>query len=156
VTWQERVSGYQAAMREAGLDVPQGYVMAGNYMAESGVAAVQALWSGPQRPDAIIAANAKVVRGVLDELVTRGCRIPEDVAVSAIDDPFPQSKFGPRLTVVEQPGYEMGKKAVELLLTRLPPSSSDEPAREIVFASVLRPGTTCGELEGAAVATDRR
>src|SRR4029453_8649646 len=48
VTWQERVSGYQAAMREAGLDVPQGYVMAGNYMAESGVAAVQALWSGPQ------------------------------------------------------------------------------------------------------------
>ena len=72
-------------------------------------------------------------------------RIPV-LAVGAIDDPFPESKFGPRLTVVEQPGYEMGKKAVDLLLSRLPPISSHEPAREIVFDSVLRPGTTCGEL----------
>ena len=66
VTWQERVSGYRTAMREAGLDVPEGYVLAGNYMAESGVAAVHVLWSGPEPPDAIIAANAKVVHGVLD------------------------------------------------------------------------------------------
>src|SRR3954468_18727400 len=66
-TWQERVSGYRTAMRDAGLDVPEGYILAGNYMAESGVAAVRALWSGAGQPDAIIAANAKVVRGVLDE-----------------------------------------------------------------------------------------
>ena len=120
-------------------------------MPESGVAAVRSLWNDPVRPDAIIAANAKVVRGVLDELVTLGCRIPEDVAVSAIDHPFPESKFGPRLTVVEQPGYEMGKKAVELLLSRLPPCSCDEPAREIVFDSALRPGTTCGESTAAVL-----
>jgi LacI family transcriptional regulator len=101
--------------------------------------------AGPERPDAIIAANAKVVRGVLDELINHGCRIPEDVAVSAIDDPFPDSKFWPRLTVVEQPGYEMGKVAVELLLSRLPPISSVAPPHEIVFDSVLRPGVTCGE-----------
>jgi DNA-binding LacI/PurR family transcriptional regulator len=137
-------------MCDAGLDVPEEYVLAGNYMPESGVAAVQALWRDAQRPDAIIAANAKVARGVLDELVNLGCRIPEDVAVSAIDDPFPDSKFGPRLTVVEQPGYEMGKKAVELLLSRLPPVSSTEPAREVVFDSVLRPGATCGEMVAAA------
>ena len=147
LTWQERVSGYQAALADAGLSAPPDFIISGNYKAESGTAAVRTLMAGTERPDAIIAANAKVVRGVLDELINRGCRVPEDVAVSAIDDPLPDSKFWPRLTVVEQPGYEMGKVAVELLLSRLPPISSGAPVREIVFDSVLRPGVTCGERD---------
>jgi DNA-binding LacI/PurR family transcriptional regulator len=150
LTWQERVSGYEAALADAELTVPAHFIISGNYKAESGKAAVRALMASPERPDAIIAANAKVVRGVFDELINHGCRIPEDVAVSAIDDPFPDSKFWPRLTVVEQPGYEMGKMAVELLLSRLPPVSSTVPPREIVFDSVLRPGVTCGERQVVA------
>jgi DNA-binding LacI/PurR family transcriptional regulator len=78
-------------------------------MAESGVAAVRELMQRRERPDAIIAANAKVARGVLDELVALGFAIPDDVAVAAIDDPFPAGRFGPCLTVVEQPGYAMGQ-----------------------------------------------
>ncbi len=149
LTWHERVSGYQAVLREAGLTMPAEFVIAGNYKADSGVAAVQALMAAAERPDAIIAANAKVVRGVLDELVTLGFRIPEDVAVAAVDDPFPASKFWPRLTVVEQPGYEMGKVAVELLLRRLPPTSSNEMPREVIFGTELRIGVTCGETLAA-------
>ncbi len=56
---------------------------------------------------------------MLDELATVGCRVPEDISVASIDDPLPQSTFWPRLTVVAQPGYDMGKAAVELLLARL-------------------------------------
>lgn len=151
LTWRERVSGYRAALREAGLTMPKGFVIDGNYKADSGVAAVRELLGGAVRPDAIIAANAKVVRGVLDELVSLGIRIPDDMAVAAIDDPFPASKFWPSLTVIEQPGYEMGKVAVELLLSRLPPYSSDAPPREIVFSTELRIGVTCGELAAAPV-----
>jgi LacI family transcriptional regulator len=146
VTWQERVRGCRMALADAGLTMPAGDVIDGDYRAESGVAAVQSLMNGTERPDAIIAANAKVARGLLDELVTRGLCIPEDVAVGAIDDPFPPSKFGPRLTVVEQPGYAMGQTAVELLLSRLTTVSSSEPPREIVFDAELRIGTSCGEL----------
>ena len=146
LTWLERVSGYRMALAEADLTMPVGYVVDGDYRAESGVVAARTLMNGGERPDAIIAANAKVVRGVLDELMTLGLRVPEDVAVGAIDDPFSRSRFGPRLTVVEQPGYEMGQTAVELLLSRLPPTSSDDPPREIVFDSELRVGTSCGEL----------
>jgi LacI family transcriptional regulator len=149
LTWRERVSGYQAALADAGLMMPDGFVIDGNYKADSGAAAVRALMDDGAQPDAIIAANAKVVRGVLDELVTLGFRIPEDVAVAAIDDPFPASNFGPQLTVVEQPAYEMGKVAVELLLSRLPPFSSHALPREIVFDSTLRVGESCGELMAA-------
>lgn len=145
LTWQERVAGYREALREAGLTEPPGFVIDGDYMPGSGVAAVRTLMALPLPPDAIIAANAKVVRGVLDALVDLGCRVPEDVAVSAIDDPLPESRFWPRLTVVEQPGYDMGIAAVELLMARLEPGGSDLPPREVVFTSTLRLGTSCGE-----------
>lgn len=145
LTWHERVSGYQQALQEAGLTLPPEFVIPGNYRADSGRAAVSRLMAMPQPPDAIIAANAKVVRGVLDALADAGCRVPQDVAVSAIDDPLPESSFWPRLTVVEQPGYEMGVAAVDLLMSRLEPGQRELPPREVVFASTLRPGTTCGE-----------
>lgn len=145
LTWQERISGYREALRAANIASPPGFVIDGDYRAGSGVAAVRALMSLPEPPDAIVAANAKVVRGVLDALVEQGYRVPEDVAVGAIDDPLPESSFWPRLTVVEQPGYEMGVAAVELLLARLLPNGSGAPPREVVFTSTLRPGVTCGE-----------
>lgn len=151
LTWQERIDGYQEALHEAGLTVPQEFVVHGDYRAESGKAAVAMLMALPQPPDAIIAANSKVVRGVLDALVAMGYRVPEDVAVSAIDDPLPESTFWPRLTVVEQPGYEMGVAAVEFLMTRLEPGQRDLPPREVIFTSTLRPGTTCGEQVGSAM-----
>jgi len=70
-------------------------------------------------PQAIICANAQVALGLLDELVILGKRIPEDVSVASVDDPLPASKFWPRLTVVEQPGYEMGRAAVRLMMARI-------------------------------------
>jgi LacI family transcriptional regulator len=146
LTWRERVNGYQAALQDAGQPLADELVIDGDYKAESGVAAVRALMQRRERPDAIIAANAKVGRGVLDELMMLGFAVPNDVAVAAIDDPFPDSRFGPRLTVVEQPGYAMGQVAVELLLARMPPILSQEPPREIVFDSTLRIGVTGGEL----------
>ena len=152
LTWQERVSGYRDAMRDAGVAPPPEFVIDGDYRAESGVRAVRSLMALPEPPDAIIAANAKVVRGVLDELVNLGCRIPEDVAVSAIDDPLPESRFWQRLTVVEQPGYAMGVWAVDILMDRLRPDGEKNPFREMVFTSTLRPGGTCGESPEVSLA----
>ncbi len=148
LTWQERICGYREALLEADIELPPSFVIDGDYRSGSGAAAVRTLMSLPGPPDAIVAANAKVVRGVLDELIAAGCRVPEDVAVGAIDDPLPASSFWPRLTVVEQPGYEMGVAAVELLLARLLPTGSGAPPREVVFTSTLRPGITCGERAG--------
>lgn len=144
-TWDERVSGYRSAMRALELPGVEEVVLPGNYKAESGAAAVRELMSWTDQPEAIIAANSKVARGVLDELVSLGVRVPEDIAVSAIDDPMPSSAFWPRLTVVKQPGYEMGKAAVELLRSRIRPASFDGPPREIVFDAVFQIGVTCGE-----------
>jgi LacI family transcriptional regulator len=144
-TWPERVAGYTAALRNANLAVHEPYIIPGDYRQESGVLAVQTLLAADPVPQAIIAANAQVGLGVLDELARHGLRVPRDVAVAAIDDPLPNVPFFPRLTVVTQPGYQMGKGAVELLLARLQGTRRDAEPWRLVFEARLRVGVSCGE-----------
>lgn len=141
-TWHERVGGYEAALQEAGIAVSPELEVPGDYKGTGGAAAVRALLGQGTAPDAIIAANAQVALGVLDALVAAGYRTPEDIAVASIDDPLPRSTFWPRLTVVEQPGYDMGKTAVELLIGRLTGNDRAAPPRKVVFEATLLVGST--------------
>lgn len=144
-TWEERVSGYRAALSSAGAQIEDELIVPGDYKRSGGVEATRLLLRRGQLPDAIIAANSQVALGVLDELVTNSIRVPEDVGLASIDDPLPLSDFWPRLTVVEQPGYEMGKAAVELLASRLRGSTAHAPRQELIFNASLKIGTSCGE-----------
>ena len=145
-TWCERVAGYRQALGAAAVPTSDDFVITGNYRFDGGAAAVRTIIAQSGLPNAIIAANAQVALGVLDELVARGYKVPEDIAVSAIDDPLPSSTFWPRLTVVEQPGYEMGKAAIELLISRLHPTLPEAPMCEVVFEARLKIGVSCGEI----------
>jgi len=104
-------------------------------------------WLPSRTPGDVMSANAQVALGVLDALVAAGYRTPEDVAVASIDDPLPRSTFWPRLTMVEQPGYDMGKTAVELLLERLTGDGRAAPSRKVVFDAKLLVGSTSGGVD---------
>ena len=52
-------------------------------------------------------------------------RCPEEIAVVSFDDLPTALIVDPFLTVAAQPAYEMGKKATELLLTRLGGATPD-------------------------------
>jgi len=141
--WQQRHAGYARAMgeqAESALVHPVGW----SY--EAGRTGGRLLLDGAHLPDAVIAANAQVCLGLLDELIGSGVSVPEDIGVAAVDDPFPESLFLPRLTVVNQPGYDMGRKAVEILVQHLEAEGDVVPLpQHIVFPSALRIGTSCGE-----------
>lgn len=144
-TWHERVNGYCTALAAAGFPIDQELIVPGDYKRSGGVQAMRVLLRMAQLPDVIIAANSQVALGVMDQLVANGIRVPEDVGLASVDDPLPQSDFWPRVTVVEQPGYEMGKAAVELLASRLRPPTASMPRQELVFNAKLNIGTSCGE-----------
>lgn len=142
-TWLNRTTGYRQAQREAGRPERDDLVIHGNYRADSGAAAVRELMALPDPPDAIIAAAAQVLHGVLDELATRGKSIPADISVCCVDDPALPTVFRPSFTFVEQPGYEMGVAAVEVILAALQAGETSPGDRE--FMAELRIGESCGE-----------
>jgi DNA-binding LacI/PurR family transcriptional regulator len=80
----------------------------------------------PDRPTALLVGNGMMTIGALEAIHARGLRIPEDVAIVSYDDMPWALALTPALTVVRQPGYELGTRAMELLRLRI-----REPERSI-------------------------
>jgi LacI family transcriptional regulator len=69
-------------------------------------------------PDALICANDLIALGAMQQLRRAGVRIPDDVAVTGIDDtPFGRVSE-PELTTIRQPVDQIGDEAVAMLLRR--------------------------------------
>ena len=98
-------------------------VVEGDWSAEDGIAAVQAL---PHRggPTAVVAANDLVAGGVIRGAIDRGWRVPGDLSVTGWDDHDLGRLLSPSLTTVEINLEELGARA----MTRLIAALRDEPA----------------------------
>ena len=130
---QDRLTGYREGIQAAGLAE---HVHLGRFDRESGVAIVEELITDGALPDAIVAANNKVVVGVLNALRHHGLRVPADVAVACVDDIEPAAAIDPFLTAVEQPAYDMGRQSMEMLLARIR-GSNTEPRKRILPVELL-------------------
>jgi DNA-binding LacI/PurR family transcriptional regulator len=114
---EDRLSGWRAACER--LDLPTGdavLVRTTEGMAE-GAAAARWLLDQDPAPTAIMALSDLLGIGVLRELVRRGLRPGEDVAVTGFDDSPLASAVEPGLTSVRQPIPEIVGTVVELLRT---------------------------------------
>ncbi len=148
LTWRNRLAGYRQAQAEAGIPESEDLVRHGVYRAPCGQTATRELLDLDRPPDAIVAASAQVLYGVLDELARREMSFPEDISVSCVDDPALPDFFRPRFTHVEQPGYLMGAAAVEIILEAQQSGAGIPEDR--VFPASLCIGESCGELLGPA------
>lgn len=136
-----RLRGYQHAMRDAGLDIRDGYEVRGNFSLKSGQDACRILMSHKVPPTAIFAANDEMAFGVIRELRTLGKQVPEQVSVFGFDDLFLSEAFQPPLSTVCQPRAEIGRVAMTILLDMM--SGNLGPADTIVMPTSLQiRGTT--------------
>jgi DNA-binding LacI/PurR family transcriptional regulator len=138
-TGAERLEGYTDAMRAAGLTP---FAVNGGFRREIAEQEAKALLELEQRPTALVVANNLMAIGVLRAVKSAGLRIPEDVAVVAVDDPPWAELVDPPLTVVAQPVRKMADTAIELLLERVERRRT-EPTR-IVLPLDLRIRASCG------------
>lgn len=119
VDW--RWQGYQAAMREYGLEAHIAAFTSPDWTAEGGgIAAARMLeCANDTRPTALLAGSDVLAAGALQTLKARGLRIPADVALIGFDD-FEFARYvDPPLTTVRLPAYAMGRRAAELLIDHL-------------------------------------
>jgi LacI family transcriptional regulator len=118
-TARDRVTGYARALSEAGLAVEDEIVMHGDFAQASGYQMAQRVLSLPQRPTALFAANNFIAAGAFRALRDAGLNVPDDISMATFDDLPTVLAVEPFMTVVEQPAYEMGYQATELLFARL-------------------------------------
>jgi LacI family transcriptional regulator len=80
----------------------------------------------------VFAANNLIAIGAFKAVQDAGLRVPEDIAMVAFDDLPANLLVFPFLTVAVQPAYEMGRRATQLLLSRLN-SSASQDCQEVVL-----------------------
>lgn len=117
-TAQDRVLGYKRAMQAHGLQRFINFQF-GKFTTKSGAEQLKSVFSKIEQPTAIFAANNLIAIGALLALREMDIRVPEDVAVVCFDS-IPENLTAiPFLTAINQPSYEIGQKATELLISRI-------------------------------------
>jgi LacI family transcriptional regulator len=94
-------------------------------------------------PTAIFALSNLLAVKALHELQRRSVRIAQTMALIAFDDFDAATLVRPTITVVQQPVAELGRRATELLLTRLGEDAIPGVSR-IVLPTKLVTRQSCG------------
>ena len=115
-TGADRIEGYRRVMQEAHLPIREEYFQRGDFSLESGYQSGLKLMSLPDPPTAIFSSNNKMTLGLMRSLAEKNIPCPEKVSVVSFDDFEWTANFSPSLTSIAQPTYEIGRKAMKMLL----------------------------------------
>jgi LacI family transcriptional regulator len=149
-TAADRLRGYRAALREAGLPVNPDLIRPGAFHAGTAHEAAQELLKRRERPTAIVASNDLMALGVIRAATDLEVRIPEDLAVVGFDDIEIAGHPHIQLTTMAQQKAEMGRLAALGILEVIRGGArlARAPLQKIL-APTLVIRRTCGALLGA-------
>jgi LacI family transcriptional regulator len=138
----QRKRGYISALESHGM-VPDEQIMVQCDTMDEAVKVTSRLMKLNDPPDAIFAVNDLTAAGAIQALKQMRFRIPEDVSVIGFTDGLVARVTDPPLTSVSQHGFELGEKAMTMLLRRINVLEEDVPAMtEVLPTELVLRGTT--------------
>ena len=137
----DRRAGYRAALRAAGVTPDPVLESLGLRSRDDARAATAKLLALDEPPTAIFAARNVICEGALMTLQQQ--RLSSQIALIGFDEVGVAEMVEPAISVIRQDTYEIGTRAIDLLLARLDGDAS--PARvEVVPSTLLARGS--GEI----------
>lgn len=112
----ERLEGYKKALYEYKLPFSEELVAHGKFLWQDGYAAMKELLGYKPQCTAVFVANDTMAYGAFQAIHEAGMRIPDDIAIIGYDDLEFSALTNPPLTTIRQPRYELGLKALEMLV----------------------------------------
>ncbi|MHB8277813.1 MAG: LacI family DNA-binding transcriptional regulator [Candidatus Humimicrobiaceae bacterium] len=114
-------NGYLKALDEHNIAVSDKYIKVFNLKAMGANEAVKSLLNLEikQRPTAALFISDIAAVAAYDAIYEAGLSIPEDFSIIGNDDIPTAKNFFPPLTTIAHPKYEIGKKAMEILVNEL-------------------------------------
>lgn len=132
---RERYEGWKGVLLEAGLDVPEGWVVESYWSPAGGEQAMRHLLENEAKLDAICCGSDQIALGALGAIHSCGRTVPDDVAVIGFDDMPESAYFWPPLTTVSQKLTDVGRTAVQEL-HRMIEARREGQAVETVAATI--------------------
>jgi len=123
----ERLEAYREFMQDRFGGVPADYVQLTENRYEGGYQATNHLLSLTEPPTAIFAMDDTMAIGALSAAADMGYAVPADLSIVGFDDMDVCAYLRPALTTVRQPTDELGRKAVEMLLSMIDGQEAFDP-----------------------------
>lgn len=134
---RNRLAGYREALSFAGIEADNNYIIHNGFHEQDGYESMEKLLSQGIKPDAVFAVNDPVAIGAFQKIKEAGLKIPDDVAIMGFSNNKITAIVDPAITTVDQPSFDMGKKAAELLLEAINNKSNIDTNRIIILPTTL-------------------
>ncbi|MDP2629299.1 MAG: LacI family DNA-binding transcriptional regulator [Candidatus Harrisonbacteria bacterium] len=109
---REKLEGFTAAMKAFNFDLKNEWILeCHSYVRTEGYEKAKGLFSGAEKPNAVMCSNDTLAAGVLDYLNEQKIACPGEVSVIGFDGHEGSEFTDPPLTTIRQPLKEMGEKA---------------------------------------------
>ncbi|WP_277586320.1 LacI family DNA-binding transcriptional regulator [Psychrobacillus antarcticus] len=121
---QQRLLGFRRSLKEASVQLPQSFVLIGDFQMESAYRLAKEFLQN-NTVTAIFASNDLMACGIYQAAHELGIQIPDQLSIIGFDDIPLVTALIPKLTTIRQATYEMGRKAIELLINEIENKSSE-------------------------------
>lgn len=136
-----RLAGYKRAIKEYGLSSTPDRIVTVEKQDESadvaGYRAAMKLLSLPERPDGIFCFNDPIAIGAMNAILTKGLRIPEDIALIGSGNLHFDDVLRVPLSTVDQCSEMIGQRAALLAINLIEAKSSASPKTVFLTPKVV-------------------
>jgi LacI family transcriptional regulator len=137
----DRLAGYQNGLRAAQIAFDETLVAEGDLTRAGGYQAALRLLDLLQPPTAITGANDLTAAGAMRAARERGLIVGRDIAIAGYDGTDDSEHMPPPLTTLKQPVYEIARRLVKMLLTRIEGKELLEPRMILQPELIVRAST---------------
>ena len=115
VNGQHKLTAYKGALQQAGIEVDEALIVAGDGSYDDGLESWKALSELEEPPTAIFVGNDELAIGIVHGIQDSGKKVPADVEVISFENSKLARMVRPQLTSVVLPLYDIGAVAMRLL-----------------------------------------
>lgn len=138
-----RLRGYQKALQECGIPFrPDWCVNLPDITVDYAYATATQLLTGSNLPDAIFAAADICAAGVIKAAIHKKLRVPSDIMVVGFDNIDISSMTMPSITTINQPRFQLGFVACNLLCEKLKNPEAERQTILMEAELVIRESTS--------------
>ncbi|RZT16512.1 LacI family DNA-binding transcriptional regulator [Fictibacillus sp. BK138] len=142
----ERIKGYNKAMNDLKLPIPEGYLINGGlFSINEGKEAMEKLLLLDDVPTAVFVAGDHMAIGAIEVIKEKGLRVPEDISIIGYDDIEMAAYITPKLTTIKQDTDMIGFQAAQLLMNQILQKKKLVVSKKIPVELIIR--ESCSKKE---------
>jgi DNA-binding LacI/PurR family transcriptional regulator len=134
---KRRLAGYSEALNKNHIRLNKDLICFGGLHETDGYNSMDLLLKQNIIPDAIFAINDPVAIGAFQRIKEAGLNIPGDIGIMGFSNNKVTSLIDPPMTTVDQPSFEMGKKAAEILIGLIEDKNKSVKSKTVTLEAKL-------------------